>query len=327
MLGGGFLSGDSVLVAGGTGTGKTTLGLQYVVNGATQFGENGIFVTFEQMPDQLYRDAKNFGWDLKRLEQENKLKIFCTSSELLLESHGTKHFLDEPIRQVKPRRIVIDSLSNLAMYIGEKEVRKEAYRLLHYFKTKQMNSLCTWEAPGIIGQGVSLTDVGISRVADCVILLRLVEIESQMHKALVVLKLRGSDHDKALREFEITSQGITVAQPFTGFESIITGVPRRVLPMQKTIDEAEAEKIALEYVKKQESGAQAEIKSVERQDIWALEVSWAIQTEKTKGTQYANVTVSGTGKVKDYEKTRFQSGSVSQRIKSKLRSIFSRSKP
>ena len=47
MLGGGFLSGDSVLVAGGTGTGKTTLGLQYIVNGATQFGENGIFVTFE----------------------------------------------------------------------------------------------------------------------------------------------------------------------------------------------------------------------------------------------------------------------------------------
>ena len=97
--------------------------------------------------------------------------------------------------------------------------------------------------------------------------------------------------------------------------------------MQKMINETEAKQIALEYVKKQESGAQAEIKSVERQDIWALEVSWAIQTEKTKGTQYANVTVSGTGQVKHYEKTRFQSGSVSQRIKSKLRSIFSRSKP
>jgi hypothetical protein len=94
--------------------------------------------------------------------------------------------------------------------------------------------------------------------------------------------------------------------------------------MPKTIDEAEAKKITLEYVKKQESGAQAEIKSVERQDIWVLEVSWAMQTEKTKGTQYANVTVSGTGEVRDYEKTRFQSGSVSQRITSKLRSIFSR---
>jgi circadian clock protein KaiC len=228
MLCGGFLTGDAVLVAGGAGTGKTTLGLQYLVNGATQFGEKGIFVTFEQMPDQIYRDAKNFGWDLRRLEQENKLKLICTSPELLLETHGTKHFLDEPIRQVKPGRIVIDSLSNLANYIEEKEVRKEAYRLLRYFKIKQISSLCTWEAPEIIGQNL-LTGVGLSRVADCIILLRLVEIESQMHKALVVLKLRGSDHDKALREFKITSQGITVAKPFTGFESIITGLPRRVL--------------------------------------------------------------------------------------------------
>jgi len=227
MLCGGFVAGDTVIVAGGAGTGKTTLGLQYLVNGATRFGENGIFVTFEQMPNQIYRDAKNFGWDLRRLEQENKLRLICTSPELLLESHGTKHFLDEPIRQVKPRRIVIDSLSNLGMYIEEKEVRKEAYRLLNYFKTKQISSLCTWEAPGIIGQSL-LTNVGLSRVADCIILLRLVEIESTMRKALVVLKLRGSDHDKALREFKITSQGITVAKPFTGFESITTGVLRRV---------------------------------------------------------------------------------------------------
>jgi hypothetical protein len=88
------------------------------------------------------------------------------------------------------------------------------------------------------------------------------------------------------------------------------------------IDETEAKQIALKYVQAKESGAESEIKSVERQDIWVVET----QTKETTGTQYANVTVSGTGEVKDYKKTRFQSGSVSQRIKSKLRSIFSRSK-
>jgi len=92
--------------------------------------------------------------------------------------------------------------------------------------------------------------------------------------------------------------------------------------MQKMINETEAKQIALEYVKKQESGAQAEIKSVEQQNIWVMET----QTKETKGTQYASITVSGTGQVKHYEKTRFQSGSVSQRITSKLRSIFSRNK-
>ena len=92
--------------------------------------------------------------------------------------------------------------------------------------------------------------------------------------------------------------------------------------MQRMINETEAKQIALEYVKTKESGAQTEIKSVERQDIWVMET----QTKETKGDQYANVTVSGTGEVKDYKKTTFQSSSTPQRIKSKLRSIFSRSK-
>ena len=84
------------------------------------------------------------------------------------------------------------------------------------------------------------------------------------------------------------------------------------------INETEAKQIALEYVKTKESGAQAEIKSVERQDMWVMET----QTKETNGTQYANVTVSGTGEVKDYERTTFRSSSASQRIKSKLRNIF-----
>ena len=90
--------------------------------------------------------------------------------------------------------------------------------------------------------------------------------------------------------------------------------------MQRMINETEAKQIAVEYVKKKESGAQAEIKSVEQ--MWVMET----QSKETKGIQYANVTVSGTGDVKDYKRTTFQTFSASQRIKSKLRSIFSRSK-
>jgi hypothetical protein len=88
------------------------------------------------------------------------------------------------------------------------------------------------------------------------------------------------------------------------------------------INESQAKQIAVEYVRTRDSGSQTEVKSVERQDIWVMQT----QTRETNGTQYANVTVSGTGEVKDYTKTRFQSGSVTQRITSKLRSIFSRNK-
>jgi Txe/YoeB family toxin of Txe-Axe toxin-antitoxin module len=92
--------------------------------------------------------------------------------------------------------------------------------------------------------------------------------------------------------------------------------------MQNMINETEAKQIALEYVKTKESGAQAEIKSIERQDMWVMET----QTKESKGIQYANLTVSGRGEVKDYTRTTFQSVSTPERITSKLRGIFSRNK-
>jgi circadian clock protein KaiC len=226
MLSGGFMELDAILVAGPAGTGKTTLGLQYLVNGANKFSENGIYVTFEQMPDQIYRDAVAFGWDLRKLEREKKFKLVCTSPDLLVAGDG-EHLLDETIRQLKPRRIVIDSLSHLAMYIEEKNLRKETYRLLNYLKTKGLTSLSIWESSQIVGQEFSVTEIGVSFLVDCVVVLRLVEIESVMRKALVVLKMRGSDHDRALREFKINSHGIKVSKPFSGFQGIVTGVPRK----------------------------------------------------------------------------------------------------
>ena len=228
MLRGGFMTGDSAMVVGSAGTGKTILGLQYLVNGVTKFGENGIFVTFEQLPDQIYRDANNLGWDLRKIEQEDKFRLVCTSPDLLLEAHDGEHLLDEPMKQIKPQRIVIDSLTHLEMYVKEGELRKEAYRLVMYLKTKGLSSLLTWESHQLTGATTALTEIGLSFLVDCIISLRFVEIESSMRKALVVLKMRGSDHDKRLREFVITSEGIKVSSPFEMYEAILTGSPRRV---------------------------------------------------------------------------------------------------
>lgn len=229
MLHGGFMQGDSVLVAGSAGTGKTTLALQHLVNGITKFGENGIYVTFEELPDQIHRDASNFGWDLTQMEKDGKFRLVCTSPNLLLESGDGENILDSFIKDIHPRRIVIDSLSHLSMFVEESEFRKEIYRLVMYLKTKGLSSLLLWEAPQLMGQVNSLTDTGTSFLVDSIILLKPVEIESSMRKALVVLKMRGSDHDKRLREFEITSQGIKLVAPFTDYEGIMTGSPRKIM--------------------------------------------------------------------------------------------------
>jgi len=225
MLRGGFLRGDAVMLAGSAGTGKTTLALQYLVNGV-KLGEPGIYVTFEELPDQIYRDAENFGWDLRKIEEENKFRVICTSPNLVLES-GDDSLLDDVIREIQPRRLVIDSLSYLEMFVKKDSMRMEAYRVVRYLKTRGVSSLLLWESPEISGTSFRVTDVGLSFLVDCIIALKPIEIESSLRKALLVLKMRGSDHDKRLREYDITSHGIEVSAPFSNYEGLMTGSPRR----------------------------------------------------------------------------------------------------
>ena len=228
MLRGGFMAGDAVMVAGGAGLGKTTLALQYLVNGAAKFGEPGVYVTFEELPDQVYRDAKNFGWDLRQMEDEGKFRIVCTSPSLLVESDG-ENILDEPISDLQPRRIVIDSLSHLAMFVDQRDLRKEAYKIIMHLKTRGLSSLLLWETLQTAEAPFSVTDGRLSFLVDCILSMRPVEIDSSLRKALVIQKMRGSDHDKTLREFEITPSGIRVCASFSGYEGIMTGNPRKSL--------------------------------------------------------------------------------------------------
>jgi circadian clock protein KaiC len=243
MLSGGFLPGDAVLLAGGAGTGKTTLALQHLVNGAIRLGENGIYLTFEQLPAQIYRDGASFGWDLRKLEDENKFRLICTSPHLLLETDAGESLLSDPIKEVHPQRIVIDSLSHLAMYASRDELRRELYRLIMLLKARGLSSILIWESSDSLGYSSSLSEGGISFLVDCVLLLKSVEIESSVRKAILVLKMRGSDHDKRLRQYEITSSGVEVSAPFSNYEGLLTGSPRR------SITEEAADNWAMAFAK------------------------------------------------------------------------------
>lgn len=226
MLNGGFLRGDAVLLAGSAGTGKTTLAMQYVVTGAEN-GEPGIYLTFEELPDQLYRDSKSFGWDLRRLEEQNKLRLICTSPDVVVEPSGAESVLQQTIKEIGARRIVIDSLSHLSMYVKPEEMRKELYRLVMFFKTKELSSVLLWEAPQMSGQSFTVSDEGMSFLVDAIVLLKFVEIQSSIKSAISILKLRGSPHDRRLREYQIVDTGIKVLAPFNDYEGIMTGNPRK----------------------------------------------------------------------------------------------------
>jgi circadian clock protein KaiC len=248
MLRGGFLDGDAVLVAGSAGTGKTTLALEYLVNGIERFGERGVYVSFEQLPSQIYRDALSFGWDLRRMEEEDKLRMVCTSPSLMLPSEGDDILIADVLKEIQPHRLVVDSLSHLAMYVNGDSLRRELYRLIMMLKARGLSTLLTWEIGDNQTSPIAISDVGASFLVDAVVLLKQVEIESAVRRAMVVLKMRGSDHDKRLREYEITTQGFNVGAPFSQYEGVLTGSPR------KSLREQAADSWASAFSKKQKTG-------------------------------------------------------------------------
>jgi len=226
MLFGGFMRNDAVLLAGSAGTGKSTLGMHYLMQGAAE-GEAGIYLTFEELPDHLYRDAENFGWDLRKLEGEGKLRVLCTSPDVLVESEGLQAILEGPIKQMNARRIVVDSLSHFNMFIEPEDLRLQVYRNVMFFKAKNLSSILIWESPQISGQSFAVSDEGVSFLTDAIVLLKLIEIDSALKRGIVIMKMRGSQHDHRLREYEITPTGIKVHGAFVDYQGLMGGSPTK----------------------------------------------------------------------------------------------------
>ena len=223
MLNGGFMSGDAILVSGAAGTGKTNLSLQFLYNGATRFEENGVYISFEEMPDQIYRDARMIGLDLEKLESENKIRIVSTSTELLEDCES---FFKDIFSEIKPKRLAMDSISHYAIF-KKGETRAEVYKLIRFFKSKGLTSLLLHESEVKIGQNLLTMEQSFGLLVDEVIELRYVEIESAIRRAIAVVKMRGSDHDKHLRELKITTKGIEIGDFFETWEGVFTGAPRK----------------------------------------------------------------------------------------------------
>jgi circadian clock protein KaiC len=124
------------------------------------------------------------------------------------------------------QRVVIDSLSSLFRYLLADPILAQDYArsLLHFLSQQGVTTLLNWEIPEVTGN-LSLTDEGLSAVADAVVLMRLVETAGEIRRILAILKLRGSAHDTALREYHITDNGIQVATPLAGLSGILSGSP------------------------------------------------------------------------------------------------------
>ncbi len=229
MLGGGFLARSANLVEGAPGTGKSTLGMQFIYNGITQFNQPGLILTFEEFAQQYYDDAANFGWDFQALEAANKLRVMMTSPEVSYSDlGGVDSRIHDLISEIGAQRILVDSLSHFDRLSGDPVTRRGIlYGFINSLKREGLTSLLTQESPALIGE-IDTPEEDVAFVVDSYTLLRYVEIESAIRKALLVLKLRSSDHAKDIRQYEITRSGIEVQAKFEGREGIMSGSPRRM---------------------------------------------------------------------------------------------------
>ncbi len=227
VLSGGFVRGSAVLLQGAPGTGKTTLGLQYLHTGIVQDDEPGLLVTFEEFPYSLYRDANTYGWDLRALEEANKLRIIFTSPHILLSSlQSPTSPLSRTIVEWDVKRVVLDSMAHFTRLTRDPSKLRNIYStVINAFKREGITSLLISESSS---QKIYSDRGRLAYVVDTIMMMRYVEVNSAMQRALFVLKMRGSTHSKGIHRFEVTQNGIVVKEQFQDLQGVLTGMPSRM---------------------------------------------------------------------------------------------------
>jgi circadian clock protein KaiC len=169
--------------------------------------------------------ARSIGLDLQALVDSGHLQIFHRVPVELPTDQVVDEFCDAVVAS-GARHVVIDSMSSLFRYLLADPVLAQDYArsLLFFLGQQGATTLLNWEIPEITGD-LSLTDEGISAVADTVVLMRLVETEGSIRRVMGVLKMRGSAHDTSLREYRITDRGLEVAAPLAGLAGVLSGSP------------------------------------------------------------------------------------------------------
>ena len=213
MCSGGFFRDSVTLVSGATGTGKTLLVTNFLAGGVAA-GERALLVGFEESRGQLFRNARGWGVDFEAMEADGRLRVVCLYPEA---QNLPDHLLmvRELVEEFRPDRIAIDSLSALERIAPETGFREFLISLTSFIKKREIAGLCTATDKSLVG-GQSASEQHISTLTDSIILLRYIQEANFMHRGLMVLKMRGSEHDKQIRRFTIDGAGMHLGPPFDG---------------------------------------------------------------------------------------------------------------
>ncbi len=205
LIEGGFIKGSSILVSGSAGTGKTIFCSQFVHKGLTN-GERALFITFEETPEDVIKDAEIFGWEFKRYIEEKKLFLEYSDPFSLTDIISP---LVQKIKEQSISRVAIDSTSLLGLYFQNPgDVRKQLYKLVMALKKSGATSLLTAEIPE---ESHRLSRFGVEEyVVDGVIVLHYIGIGEGTYRSLQIRKMRRTNHSHEIHPMRIGKNGIEV---------------------------------------------------------------------------------------------------------------------
>jgi len=211
LIAGGFEKNSTILIAGAVGTGKTLLSLQYLYKGAAEYDEPGVFISFEEDRESLYRHCAQFGFDFEKLEKEKKFRLLefkpHQMTKIIQEGGGN---VRDILRDLGAKRVVIDSITAYGLLFKDEYKRRD--KVLEFF-----NALKKWEVTALVISEESPERVesqvgSIGFIADSIVSLYYQHDEERgirVH-SLEVVKMRGTKHTNKLLAMNFENNGIKV---------------------------------------------------------------------------------------------------------------------
>jgi circadian clock protein KaiC len=209
MFGGGLFRDAMVLISGPTGTGKTLMVTQFIAQAAKE-GKRALLFSFEESRGQLIRNAASWGIDLETPEAEGLIKIVARYPErmsledLLVQMRADMDAFD-------PERIAVDSLTALERSSTLRSFQEFVVAFTGFVKSRQAAGVFTNTSAMLLG-GETATETQLSTTTDAILLLRYVEGEGTIKRGMLVLKMRGSNHEKGVREYWIDDDGVHIGR-------------------------------------------------------------------------------------------------------------------
>ena len=222
MLDGGLTRSTATLLGGTPGTGKTLLGLHYILAGVAA-GEAGLFVTLGESEEQLVDKVASFSLDLRASIASGLLRI-VRRPPVELDVDELADTIRQDLLQRPVRRLVFDGLAPL-QYALDKEQRTQDYfaAMIELLRLRQVTSLFVDEMAKLDGEAADSTNTPFFHLSTNMLLLRQVEFRSRMYRTISIVKARFSDFDRTIREFVIGTRGIEVGEPLADAEGQLTG--------------------------------------------------------------------------------------------------------